>query len=157
MIAAILLAAAGPQPSEAFVDACYERAQNQAETNFCVAGEQESKKHEIMDAEETACMDADQSQQGMNMCAGEAYQRADKALNAQWQKVIARYGDDAKAKALLLEGQRAWLTYRDAQCQMAAYDSIGGSIWPLINSGCLAELTRRRTRELAEVFQGEGD
>ena len=109
------------------------------------------------DPEETACYARDQSQQGMNICAGEAYQRADEALNAEWRKLQAHYGDDADAKALLLEGQRAWLTYRDAQCEMLAYDVRGGSIWPLVNSGCLAELTRRRTRELAEIRQGEGN
>ena len=157
MMLALLLAAADPQPSKEFVAGCYARAQTQAETNFCAAGEQESKKHEIMDAEETACMDADQSQMGMNRCAGEAYQRADKALNAAWAKVMATYKGDKEAEKLLLDGQRAWIKYRDAECQMAAYDSIGGSIWPLINSGCLAELTRRRTRELQGVDAGEGN
>jgi len=157
MLLALLLAGADPQPSKEFVAACYARAQTQAETNFCAAGEQESKKHEIMDAEETACMDADQSQMGMNRCAGEAFQRADAALNAEWAKVMAAYKGDKEAEKLLLDGQRAWLKYRDAQCQMAAYDSIGGSIWPLINSGCLAELTRRRTRELQGDAEGEGD
>jgi uncharacterized protein YecT (DUF1311 family) len=104
---------------------------------------------------ETACYEADQSQQGMNRCAGDAYQRADKALNAQWQKVIATYGDDADAKKLLLDGQRAWLKYRDAWCEISAFDSIGGSIWPLINSGCLASLTRARTQELKVLLEGE--
>jgi len=149
--------AAAPQPSKEFVAGCYARSTNQAETNFCAAGEAEAAKHDIMDAEETACMDADQSQMSMNRCAGEAFERADKALNAEWAKVMAAYKGDKDAEKLLLDGQRAWLKYRDAQCQMAAYDSIGGSIWPLINSGCLAERTRRRTRELQGEAQGEGD
>jgi uncharacterized protein YecT (DUF1311 family) len=106
---------------------------------------------------ETACYKQDESQQGMNRCAGEAYERADTALNAQWQKVIARYSDDAEAKALLLNGQREWLKYRDAQCEIAAFDNRGGSIWPLINSGCLARLTRERAAELADLLAGEGN
>ena len=104
---------------------------------------------------ENACYKADYSQQAMNRCAGEAYQRADQALNAQWAKVIGAYGDDAETKKLLLDGQRAWLKYRDAQCQLAALDSRGGSIWLLINSGCLASLTRQRVKELSELM-GEG-
>ena len=107
------------------------------------------------DAQETACYKRDESQMGMNICAGEAYERADKALNAEWAKVMDHYGGDAEAKALLLDGQRAWIKYRDAQCAMAAFDFRGGSIWPLINSGCLAELTRRRTAELVALLQGE--
>ena len=160
MIFLLMLAAAqaaAPQPSKEFVAACYERSTNQAETNFCAAGEAEATKHDIMDSEESACMDAAQSQMGMNRCAGEAFERADKALNAEWAKATAAYKGDKDAEKLLLDGQRAWLKYRDAQCQMDAYDSIGGSIWPLINSGCLADLTRRRTRELQGDVEGEGN
>ena len=104
---------------------------------------------------EDACYKADFSQQAMNRCAGEAYERADAALNAQWKKVLDAYGDDTEAKALLLEGQRAWLKYRDSWCQIAAFDSRGGSIWPLINSGCLASLTRARAHELKVLLEGE--
>ena len=105
---------------------------------------------------ENACYQADHSQQAMNRCAGDAYQRADTALNTQWAKVLAAYGDDPESKKLLLDAQRAWLKYRDAQCQLASLDSRGGSIWLLINSGCLASLTRRRTQELKELM-GEGE
>ena len=159
MIIALLLAAApvvaAPEPSKEFVAACFERATTQAETNFCAAGQAEATKHLVEDAEETACMDADQSQQGMNMCAGEAYERADKALNVQWAKVMAGEGDKEEDK-LLLEAQRAWLKYRDAHCLASAYSSLGGSIWPLLVSGCKAELTRQRTRELVVMLEGEG-
>ena len=108
------------------------------------------------DPVEIACLKTDESQQGMNRCAGDAFERADKALNAMWAKVLARYGGEAKSKKLLLDSQRAWLKYRDSHCELAAYDNIGGSIWPLINSGCLAAATRQRTRELADLIEGEG-
>jgi uncharacterized protein YecT (DUF1311 family) len=161
MIIAMLLAAAPApaqsQPSKAFVQSCYERATTQAETNFCVAGDLESTKHEIQDAEETACFEANQSQQGMNRCAAEAYERADKALNAQWAKVMAAYKDEKDAEKLLLDAQRAWLKYRDAHCQADAYENLGGSIWPMINSGCMADLTRQRTQELREMLEGEAN
>lgn len=103
---------------------------------------------------ENACYEADYSQQAMNRCAGEAYERADKALNTQWKRVLDTYGDDADGKKLLLDSQRAWLKYRDTHCEIAASDSIGGSMWPMLNSGCLASLTRHRTRELKELIDG---
>ena len=109
----------------------------------------------IADPIEDACYERDASQQAMNACAGAAYQRADTALNAQWAGVMKIYGDDAEAKTLLLDSQRAWLKYRDGQCQMAAFDSRGGSIWPLMNSLCLAEMTRARTAELKALIEGE--
>jgi len=106
---------------------------------------------------EIACLKENESQQGMNQCAGDAYERADKALNAEWVKVVANYKGEAPAEKLMLDSQRAWLKYRDAHCELAAYENLGGSIWPLINSGCLAELTRERTRELAQMLEGEGN
>ena len=109
------------------------------------------------DPADTACYERDQSQQGMNICAGEAYERADKTLNTQWGRVLTLYGEAAESKKLLLDGQRAWLKYRDAQCDLAAFDNRGGSIWPLIHSGCLANLTRRRTKELADLIAGESE
>ena len=108
------------------------------------------------DPVETACYASDFSQQAMNRCAGEALERADKALNAEWAKVMAGDGKGEDDK-LMLEAQRAWIKYRDAHCEAAAYDSKGGSIWPLLVSGCMAELTRRRTRELVAMREGEGN
>jgi uncharacterized protein YecT (DUF1311 family) len=109
------------------------------------------------DPVETACYAADYSQQAMNRCAGEAFERADKALNAEWAKVMGGDKGDAEADKLMLEAQRAWIKYRDAHCEAAAYDSKGGSIWPLLVSSCRAELTRRRTRELVAMREGEGN
>ena len=106
------------------------------------------------DPAENACYQADYSQQAMNRCAGDAFQRADEALNAQWAKILAGYGDDPETRKLLLDGQRAWLKYRDAHCKLAASDSIGGSMWLMLNSGCLASLTRQRTQELKALIDG---
>ena len=105
---------------------------------------------------ETACYKADYSQQGMNRCAGEAYQRADKALNVEWAKIVGAKGEVEEEK-LLLAAQRAWIKYRDAHCAAATYDSKGGSIWPMLVSGCMAKLSRQRTRELVEMLEGEGN
>ena len=106
---------------------------------------------------EIACLKENQSQQGMNQCEGEAFDRADKALNAEWAKIVANYKGEAPAQKLMLDGQRAWLKYRDAQCELAAYENLGGSIWPMLVSGCKAELTRLRTRELQQMLEGEGN
>lgn len=152
MILPILLAAAAPaDPSPAFVKSCFDRATTDIERDFCKAGEAGVKDDDPI---ETACIDADPSQQAMNMCAGEAYQRADQALNAEWAKVAAAYKGDPKWEKVLLEGQRAWLKYRDDHCLVAASDSEGGSIWSLLVSSCKAELTRRRTHELLIMREG---
>jgi len=53
----------------------------------------------------------------------------------------------------LLEAQRAWLVYRDAQCRLEGYSLLGGSAQPMIVSGCLAMLTRQRTQELRDLVE----
>ena len=111
---------------------------------------------QIADPIEDACYKRDVSQQAMNRCAGEAYQRADAALNATYSNVL-RVHDDREGRRLLRDAQRAWIKYRDGHCTLEALDSRGGSIWPLINSGCLAELTRQRTKELADLIAGASE
>ena len=96
---------------------------------------------------ETACYAADFSQQGMNRCAGEAYERADKALNAEWAKIMAAKGEKEEEK-LLLDAQRAWIKYRDAHCTYDGYEARGGSMEPMLYNGCRARLTRERIAQL---------
>ena len=104
---------------------------------------------------EDACYDRDHSQQAMNRCAGEAFERADKELNRHWREIIDHY-DEPETKKLLLDSQRSWLRYRDAQCELSAFHSRGGSMWPMVVSGCKADLTRQRNAELADLL-GQGE
>jgi uncharacterized protein YecT (DUF1311 family) len=84
-------------------------------------------------------------QSSMNMCADKDYQAADKKLNEIYRKVAAaQEGDTAKLKA----AQRAWIQYRDTECIFEVAENEGGSIYPLVYSGCLTRLTNARTKEL---------
>jgi uncharacterized protein YecT (DUF1311 family) len=102
------------------------------------------------------------NQAEMNACAHQEFAAADAALNAQWKKTAAvmktrdeQDYDDGRPSfsAALLESQRAWLKYRDAQCQISAYEMRGGSAESMLISGCQARLTRERTEEL-KVLEG---
>lgn len=72
------------------------------------------------------CDRSDDSQQMMNICAGEDYQAADAKLNAAYRDLIG--SDDADGKRLLQAAQRAWITFRDAECAHSTAASVGGSI-----------------------------
>ena len=102
------------------------------------------------------------TQQDMNICAHRDYLAADELLNQQWERTAAamrerdaQWGDSFDERPgyfeVLLESQRAWLQYRDAQCAVEGYWARGGSLEPLLVSGCLTLLTRRRTEELREI------
>ncbi|RYH01300.1 DUF1311 domain-containing protein [Salipiger sp. IMCC34102] len=99
-------------------------------------------------AQEVACSDP-QTQTDMNICAAEAAARADDLLNAEW-RVTQSF---AKARGLgevLLEAQRAWLGFRDAQCAAEAARYDGGSLQPLVHANCIERLTLRRTDDLRQ-------
>lgn len=104
------------------------------------------------------------TQTDMNICAGDAYAEADKALNVQWMatKKAAAVWDDLiesedrprGAEERLLKAQRAWLAYRDSQCEALGFTVEGGTMQPLVVSSCLADLTRKRTEELGQLSDG---
>lgn len=105
-----------------------------------------------------------QVQQEMNWCAGQDFARADAALNAQWKQSAAEAKrlDDARLDRAydnqpgyfdtLLKAQRAWLGYRDAHCLSEAFAARGGTMQPLLEAACRAELTKQRTQQLRDLY-----
>ena len=112
------------------------------------------------DARPVDCKNAE-TQTDMNICAADDFKKADKALNAQWLATRkAAVAWDAPvgsgkpshgAEERLLKAQRAWLAYRDSQCEALGFTVEGGSMQPLVVSSCLADLTRKRTEELGTL------
>jgi len=118
------------------------------------------------DEPEVDCENAT-TQMEMNICAGRDYRAADDELNAVYRKAVAaaetmdrelKDMDEQLVGAVdaLKRGQRAWIGYRDGQCDLAGFEARGGSMEPMLVSGCLADLTRKRTAEL-KAFYEPGD
>jgi uncharacterized protein YecT (DUF1311 family) len=104
------------------------------------------------------CDRNDQSQTGMNICAGADFKASDAKLNADYGKIMKRLSDDADARKLLQESQRAWIAFRDAECKFSSSGVEGGSIYPLVYAGCLQTLTEARTQQLGAYLKcDEGD
>jgi uncharacterized protein YecT (DUF1311 family) len=112
-------------------------------------------------AQEVTC-DAALTQADMNACARADWEQADGALNALWPRAReaakaqdAALPDDMKrAGQALLEAQRAWIAFRDAQCRSEGFAMRGGSAEPLLVYGCMATMTRLRTEELQRLIDG---
>jgi uncharacterized protein YecT (DUF1311 family) len=113
--------------------------------------------------EEPNCKDP-QSQSEMSACTYIDYEAADAAMNAEWKPLLAimkerdkdfeRKGDDRPGYvAALLDGQRAWLKFRDAHCVSEGYFARGGSMEPMAINGCLESVTRARTKQLHELLE----
>lgn len=100
----------------------------------------------------------------INYCANEAYVEADAALNATYKTVMSHMvemdkdiaetmgAEYAGAVETLKKAQRAWIGYRDGQCELSGYSARGGSMEPMLVSQCLADLTKKRTQEMKDLL-----
>ena len=52
----------------------------------------------------------------MDECAGKDFDAADKKLNDAYKQIEGRLKDNAGSKKLLVDAQRAWVAFRDAEC-----------------------------------------
>ena len=100
----------------------------------------------------------DGSQHELNDCAAKFYREADRALNEQCSKTLAahpRHDKELKkcppylgaSTDSLLKAQRAWLVYREQNCETVRR-TAGGTIAPFLYFVCLFKITRARTGEL---------
>lgn len=94
-----------------------------------------------------------QAQQEMNRCAGLSYQNADKKLNQVYQQVMPKLEKSRKQK--LITAQKAWINFRDTNCEFEKSSFQGGSMAPLIYAGCLERLTQQRTQQLQNYLKGD--
>jgi uncharacterized protein YecT (DUF1311 family) len=87
------------------------------------------------------------SQAEMNDCYGKAYKTSDAELNSLYRKITAQLKDDKDTTKLLVTAQKAWLAYRDAECNFTTAGSAGGTIYPMVQAICLDQLTTTRAAE----------
>jgi uncharacterized protein YecT (DUF1311 family) len=96
------------------------------------------------------------TQLDMNFCAAWGAELSDRQLNIAYQKVRQSYrqSDSKEYGALRLKNlttaQLAWIKYRDTTCTWKASKFSGGSIAPMIYSGCIDRVTKLRTQELLD-------
>jgi len=102
------------------------------------------------------------TQLDMNMCAAAEFEHADAELNRLWGKLIAdaraddrspdsgrTAADQRSEETILRTGQRAWVQFRDSQCEFEGLSERGGSMEPMIVSQCKARVTEERIKQLS--------
>ena len=105
------------------------------------------------DEPEDPCPGA-RAQQELNLCASQAFQKADAELNKLYRQLMRDAGAGERAK--LRAAQLAWLKFRDAHCEYAASGNEGGSIYPMVYGFCRAAVTRERSRQFSDILK-EGE
>ncbi|WP_434703223.1 DUF1311 domain-containing protein [Pseudomonas sp. Z1-12] len=94
----------------------------------------------------------------MNQCAAQESKVADSELNSLYKQITARLKDDPNAKNMLVKAQRAWIGFRDAECEFSASGVEGGSVYPLIYDNCITAQTKARVEAFKTYLKcKEGD
>jgi uncharacterized protein YecT (DUF1311 family) len=109
------------------------------------------------DEEPGAACESAENNVALKQCLAEAYEQADKELNAVWKQVLASV-DEADYltaeqrdawKTELRESQRAWVQFKEHDCNGAVlYEWWGGSGAGGAISSCLLGHTKDRTEDL---------
>ncbi|WP_260961963.1 lysozyme inhibitor LprI family protein [Pseudomonas citri] len=98
------------------------------------------------------------TQGDMNQCAAQENKAADKELNSLYQQITARLKDNPETRQMLVKAQRAWISFRDAECSFSASGVEGGSVYPLIHNNCITAQTKIRIEAFKTYLKcKEGD
>src|SRR5260370_20745110 len=102
-----------------------------------------------MTQEYLACMDTSKGVTSEMMdCISAETARQDARLNANYKKLLAKLS--AKRKKTLLDAQRAWIKFRDLNCEFY-YDPDGGTAARLASTDCFLQATADRAKELKNL------
>jgi uncharacterized protein YecT (DUF1311 family) len=91
----------------------------------------------------------------MNACAAQAFQRADADLNATYKQIASRLKSDASTAKLMVNAQKSWLAFRDAECEFSTSGAVQGSIYPMLVAQCRTRLSIARCAELKAYLHCE--
>ncbi|WP_348536003.1 lysozyme inhibitor LprI family protein [Labrys sp. LIt4] len=76
------------------------------------------------------CTNAE-NEAALNQCAGKSLKASDGELNTLYKQIQKRLNDDADKTKLLVAAQRAWVAFRDAECNFSSAGVTGGTLYPL--------------------------
>ncbi|NJR39673.1 MAG: DUF1311 domain-containing protein [Leptolyngbyaceae cyanobacterium CSU_1_4] len=104
---------------------------------------------------QTSCTSAT-TQQELNQCAAQTRRQADRRL----KEFITVYQTRLSSEQgiLLQHTQASWELFRRFSCEFESSGVVGGSIYPMVFSGCMAAKATARLNELQKLAQcEEGD
>jgi uncharacterized protein YecT (DUF1311 family) len=93
----------------------------------------------------------------LNECAAREQKAVEARLNGTYQKVLKeleeRDENHVETRKKLVAAQRAWIKFREADCDAAYQHYIDGSMRNLVYSGCMQQRAAQRIKEL-DAFLG---
>jgi uncharacterized protein YecT (DUF1311 family) len=106
-----------------------------------------------MTQEYLTCMDKSKGVTPEMMdCMSAETARQDARLNENYKRLMSKVS--AKRKKTLLEAQRAWIKFRDLNCEFY-YDPDGGTAARSASNDCFLQATADRAKELKNLTNAE--
>ncbi|MEL6459025.1 MAG: lysozyme inhibitor LprI family protein [Cyanobacteria bacterium J06621_15] len=87
----------------------------------------------------------------MKVCAGQSYEKADKNLNQVYRQLKPKLVRSQQNK--LVNAQRAWIQFRDKSCKFEGDFAEGGTLQPVLEMNCLADVTEQRVKDLQRYLE----
>ncbi|CAN0598257.1 unnamed protein product [Ectocarpus sp. 12 AP-2014] len=98
------------------------------------------------------CMENAVSTADMVTCITEEFEREDQRLNDNYQQLRSQLSSDRQEQ--LLTAQRAWIAFKEANCDFYA-DPEGGSLARVEANACVLSETTDRADELETLMQSD--
>ena len=85
--------------------------------------------------------------------SAQVFTNTDKSLNTTYRKVLSEFNGPSRSKERqsLIASQRAWLSFRERQCEFAQLLANGAGSATLLD--CKADLTKERTEFLERLLK----
>lgn len=98
------------------------------------------------------------NQAAMTECADKSLIASDAELNTLYKQLQGRLKDDQATSKLLVSAQRAWVAFRDAECEFSSSGVAQGSIYPMTVLQCRDGMTEKRIKDFQNYLKcDEGD
>ncbi len=98
------------------------------------------------------CKDyASLSTHAMLQCEDKDLQRYDRQLNSAYKQLMHKLPPEERTR--LKKAEKAWIVYRDLECNFEGFEMRGGSGEALLVQGCLVVQTKNRLKELRQVLK----
>ena len=78
-------------------------------------------------------------------------EKADKNLNQVYRQLKPNLDKSLQNK--LVNAQRAWIQFRDKSCKFEGYFAEGGTLQPVLEMNCLADVTEQRVKDLERYLE----
>ncbi len=97
----------------------------------------------------STCLKGAQTTAAMQACITKEYKRVDGLLNKTYGQLAKTNVD----KALLLDAEKKWISFRDADCKFAASFNAGGSLAAINQGDCLITDEAARLKQLQSYLK----